>query len=105
MEKYTKKYPKDPSIRNHYYKLYSILTTSGVLSPLVDEERPSATSGLKTLHEENQKSYLKWIDKLQGTETEAIDPSTWASHFQKSKPTKTQICSTFQHSLRPHWRI
>ena len=47
MERYTKKDPKDPSIRNHYYKLYSILTTSGVLSPLVAEGRSSATSGLR----------------------------------------------------------
>ena len=50
---------------------------------------------LETLHKENSKFYWKWIDKLQGTEninwSEAIDPSTWASHFQNLNQPKLKF--------------
>ena len=58
------KYPKDPSVKNHYNKLYREYTETRKYK--CRQNRQSLIKQLETLHEENLKSYLKWIDKLQG---------------------------------------
>lgn len=48
--------------------------------------KQSILKKLKTILEENCKSYWKLIDKLRGIErdnvSKAVDPPTWVSHFQ-----------------------
>ena len=89
------KYPKDPSVKNHFYKLYREYTKSRKYK--CRQYKQSILKKLETLHEENPRSYWKLIDKLRGIErdnvSEAVDPPTWVSHFQNlniPKPKFTQ---------------
>ena len=85
------KFPKDPTVKNHYYKLYREYTKTRKFK--CREFKQSLLKQLETLHEENPKSYWKLIEKIQGVEkndnTDAIDPKSWISHFgdlNKPKP-------------------
>lgn len=98
------KYPKDPAVRNHYYKLYREYTKTRKYK--CRQYKQSLLKQLENLHEENPKSYWNLIDKLQGIEStnssEAIDPNTWVSHFQnlnQPKPKYTQRLAQLDNIL------
>ena len=73
------KYPKDPYIRNHFYKLqreYNITRKQ-----TYREYKKSLLNQLEILHSDNPKLYWNLINELKENSS-AVDSSAWVSHFR-----------------------
>ena len=79
------KYPKDPYIRNHFYKLqreYNITRKQ-----TYREYKKSLLNQLEILHSDNPKLYWNLINELKESKScdensSAVDSSAWVSHFR-----------------------
>ena len=78
------KFPKEPAVKNHYYKLkreYNKLRKFKYR-----EYRKSILDKIESLHDENPKLYWNLVNDLRKTKdgeqkSSAVEPSTWVSHF------------------------
>ena len=82
--KYFSKYPCDPRIRGHYYKLSR--EYNKVRKSKYRLYKKSLLHQIEMLHDKDPKQYWKLIEELKDTEkidtTSSISTSTWQSHFQ-----------------------
>ena len=82
--KYFSKYPCDPRIRGHYYKL--LREYNKVRKSKYRLYKKSLLHQIEMLHDKDPKQYWKLIEELKDTEkidtTSSISTSTWQSHFQ-----------------------
>ena len=87
------KYPNDPKVRGHYYKLLRQYSKARKLKYRLYKQ--SLLHQIETLHEENPKQYWRLIDELKGSEKKDCDmpisPLTWQSHFQKLNTPKSEF--------------
>ena len=76
--------PKDPMVKNHYYKLYREYNKCRKNKKKVF--KADILEQLETLHEDNPKLYWGLINKLQDKNHDSsvnnISPSDWLHHFQ-----------------------
>ena len=76
------KYPKDPNIRNHFYKLQREYNKTRKR-----EYKKSLFNRLETLHSNNPKLYWNLINENKESKScdeksPAVDSSAWVSHFR-----------------------
>ena len=87
------KYPKDPQVKNHYYKLFREYNNLKKLR--YREYKQSLLDNIEALHDDNPKIYWRLIDELRGKEisqnSSAVGPSDWLSHFQNLNDPKPQF--------------
>ena len=76
------KYPKDPAVKNHFYKLYREYNKTRKYEK--KSFRQNLLKELKTLHDDNPKKYWQLINELQGKsqnqDGNCISASDWTSH-------------------------
>ncbi|CAG2219500.1 unnamed protein product [Mytilus edulis] len=77
------KFPYDPLVRGHYYKLNK--QYSKLRKFKYKEYKKSLVEQLQNLHDDNPKSYWKLINDLKNNDNKdhssAVAPSVWVSHF------------------------
>lgn len=87
------KYPKDPQVKNHYYKLSR--EYNKLKKRRYREYKQSLLDKIEALHEDNPKMYWRLIDELRRKEISqnipAVEPSDWLSHFQNLNDPKPQF--------------
>ena len=78
------KYPKDPVVKNHFYKLYREYNKTRKAKR--KSFRQNMLNDLESLHEDNPKQYWQLINELQGKHHDksenVISPSDWMTHFK-----------------------
>ena len=78
------KYPNDPLVKNHAYKLYREYNKCRKAKKKLYKSK--LLHELETLHKDNPKLYWKMINDLQDksydSEDNCIPPSRWLKHFQ-----------------------
>ena len=93
------KYPNDPSVKGHYYKLLRIYSKTRKLK--FRQYKQSLLDQIEKLHTENPKQYWQLIDELRGKEkndnTSSVESSTWLSHFQNLNKPKSEFKDQIQH--------
>jgi hypothetical protein len=77
-------YPKDPYVKNHFYKLYREYNKSRKMTQR--QYNNNMLKELDQLHEENTKTYWKIINDLKNDgavqDSNCISPSVWLTHFK-----------------------
>ncbi|CAG2234647.1 unnamed protein product [Mytilus edulis] len=78
------KYPKDPYVKKHFYKLYREYNKSRKVKQKTYKN--NLLQELETLHDNNPSLYWKILSNLQEKHTDTnencITPSMWLKHFQ-----------------------
>ena len=79
------RYPKDPYIRNHFYKLQREYNKTR--KQTYREYKKSLLNQLEILHSDNPKLYWNLINELNESKScdeksSAVDSSAWVSHFR-----------------------
>ena len=79
------RYPKDPYIRNYFYKLQREYNKTR--KQTYREYKKSLLNQLETLHSDNPKLYWNLINELKESKScnkmsSAVDSSAWVSHFR-----------------------
>lgn len=87
------KYPKDPAVKNHFYKLYR--EYNKIRKSEKKSFRQNLLKELETLHDDNPKKYWQLINELQGTsqnqDGNCISASDWTSHFKNLNEVKEKF--------------
>ena len=83
-------YPKDPYVKNHFYKLYREYNKSRKMTQR--QYKNNMLKELDQLHEENPKTYWKIINDLKNDgavqDSNCISPSVWLTHFKNLNEVK-----------------
>ncbi|CAG2256743.1 unnamed protein product [Mytilus edulis] len=78
------RFPRDPAVKGHYYKLQRLYTKAR--KHKYREYKQSLLKQIETLHEENPKQYWQLIDELQGKEKDdksaLVAPFDWLNRFK-----------------------
>lgn len=79
------KYPKDPYVKNHFYKLYREYNKTRKMKRRI--YKSNLLHELETLNEDNPKMYWKMINELQEKQIDSdnnncISLTRWLKHFQ-----------------------
>ena len=87
------KYPNDPAVKGHYYKLLRLYSKQRKTK--YREYKQSLLRQIESLYDENPKKYWQLIDELQEKEnnenSSAISPSVWFNHFQNLNELKAEF--------------
>ena len=87
------KFPSDPYVRNHFYKLNREYTKARKAKK--KSFKNSIINELQGLHDNNPKLYWKLINDFQNKDTcdqeNNITPAQWLSHFQDLNSIKTEF--------------
>ena len=85
------KFPKDSSVKNHYYKLYREYRK---LRKYKNRQfKQTILNQLESLHDNNPKLYWNLMNDLRGSKesdqkSSAVEPSAWVSHFTNLNQTR-----------------
>lgn len=92
------RYPNDPKVRGHYYKL--LKNYSKARKAKYKSYKQSLLQQIEALHDEDPKQYWRLIDELKGAEKTDNDTelpaSTWHSHFEKLNNPKPEFKDSIQ---------
>jgi len=92
------KFPKDPVVKNHFYKLYREYNKQRKYK--CKSYKENMLQEIENLHENNPKLYWQLINELQGKhydqEKNCISPSDWISHFQNLNTVKDKFKSRIE---------
>ena len=92
------KYPKDPFVKNHFYRLYREYNKSRKMKQKMYKN--NLLNEIETLHEDNPKLYWRLINDLQGKthdlEDNCISSSAWLQHFQGLNNVQDQFLPRIQ---------
>ena len=87
------KYPSDPTVKGHYYKILRQYSKARKIK--YREYKQSLLRQIESLYEKNPKKYWQLIDELHEKETNenssAISPSVWLNHFQNLNELKVEF--------------
>ena len=89
------KYPNDPLVKGHYYKLYREYSKARKFK--YRQYKQSLLQQIESLFDSNPKAYWKLINDLKDVNVEnnnanyPVTPSSWLSHFKKLTEPKTEF--------------
>ena len=94
------RYPKDPFIKNHFYKLYREYNKAR--KKTYRQYKQSLLNQLETLHTDNPKLYWSLINDLKESKNcndncSVIDSSTWFSHFRNLNLVKDRFKARLEY--------
>ncbi|CAG2218274.1 unnamed protein product [Mytilus edulis] len=92
------RFPRDPAVKGHFYKLQRLYTKAR--KHKYREYKQSLLKQIETLHEENPKQYWQLIDELQGKEKDdksaLVAPFDWLNHFKNLTEPKDEFKERLQ---------
>lgn len=93
------KFPKDNSVKNHFYKLQREYNKLRKFK--YRQYKQSILNQLESLHDDNPKLYWNLVDDLRGQKdkdqkSSAVEPSSWVSHFKNLN----QVKDNFKERLK-----
>ena len=87
------KYPNDPAVRGHYYKLFR--EYSKLRKYKQRQYKQDLLAKIESLHNDNPKMYWKLIEELKDSKTtdssSNVSPSQWVSHFKNLSQPKPEF--------------
>ena len=87
------RFPRDPVVKNHFYKLYREYNKARKAKR--KSFKQNLLNELETLHEDNPKKYWQLINELQGKHHDdnknSVSSSDWLSHFNNLNEVKKKF--------------